>query len=222
MTASDKGRVAVWDLPTRLFHWLLVIGLVGSFVTISQGWMQAHFYFGYLLTGLILFRLLWGLVGTTYARFSGFNLSLPGFFRQLRDMATGSAAPFAGHNPAGAVMVLVMLLVIGLQAVSGLFYSDDVFWFGPFFFDGPNWAVNLAAWLHPRLPLLILLLVLAHLLALTYHRLRLGERLVGAMIHGRKSGLPKHQNRSSVQPVFLAFSLIAVAGWLIYLWLQPI
>ncbi|MCH8552440.1 MAG: cytochrome b/b6 domain-containing protein [Natronospirillum sp.] len=222
MTTTDKSKVAVWDLPTRLFHWLLVIGLVGSFVTISQGWMQAHFYFGYLLTGLILFRVLWGLVGTTYARFTGFNLSVAGFFRQLRDMATGSAAPVAGHNPAGAVMVLILLLVIGLQAVSGLFYTDDVFWFGPFFFDGPNWAVNMAAWLHPRLPMLIMLLVSAHLLALIYHRFRLGERLVGAMIHGRKSDLPAANSRSPVQPVALMFSLLAVAGWLVYLWLQPI
>lgn len=222
MPVSEQVKVPVWDLPIRLFHWLLVISLLGSFVTISQGWILAHFYFGYTLTGLILFRLLWGLLGTTYARFSAFNLSAAGFFRQLQAMFKGSAQPWLGHNPAGGIMVLIMLGTIGLQAVSGLFYSDEVFWFGPFYFVAPDWTLATAAWLHSRLPLVILLLVLMHILAVLYHRFRMREHLIGAMVHGYKQSADQAGARTAINPGWLTLSLLLAAGWLVFLWWQPI
>jgi len=161
-------NIKVWDLPVRLFHWALVLCLLVLFISVNVGQMQVHFYAGYTLSALLVFRLIWALVGTTYARWSSWNLSPKAVTRHLRELARGRADAEAGHNPAGAAMVLVLLLVLTLQAVSGLFFSDEVFWFGPFNMDGPNWAIDLSAWLHPRLPPLILLLVATHILADRY------------------------------------------------------
>ncbi|WLD56723.1 cytochrome b/b6 domain-containing protein [Salinispirillum sp. LH 10-3-1] len=216
-TNGEQTIVDVWDWPIRVFHWSLVVCLIALFVTVRQGWMQAHIFAGYALSGLLVFRLCWALVGTTYARLSGFNLSIGGFLHQLAAMARGNAPHYLGHNPAGALMVIVIVIVLALQIASGLFYTDDVFWFGPFFFSAPDWALHLAATLHPRLPALILLLALTHILAVLYHTLRLGEPLVGAMIHGRKPAASKHLARSAINRYWLLFSLVAAllwAGWL--------
>lgn len=220
-TPKDSS-IAVWDLPIRLFHWAMVLCVVMLFVSVRQGWMQAHIFTGYLLAGLLVFRLCWAFVGTTYARLSGFNLSVGGFFRQLKNMIGGQAPHYAGHNPAGAVMVILMIVVLGLQIASGLFYSDDVFWFGPFFFSAPDWVLSAAALLHPRLPGLIVLLVLTHILAVLYHTVRLKEPLVGAMLHGRK---PAHQGmagRSNVNQYWLLFSVVAGASWALWLFTRPL
>lgn len=214
MESRTHDSVDVWDWPVRVIHWGMVLAVVVLFISVNLGWMQLHFYAGYGLSALILFRLIWLFVGTRYARLTGFNLSITGFFGQLNALITGRALPFLGHNPAGAVMVLVLLLVLSLQIASGLFYTDDVFWFGPFFFDSPDWAQNAAAWLHPRLPPLVLLLILTHILAVIYHKLRFREPLVSAMIHGRKPAADAGDGREPVNRVWFVLSLIAALGWL--------
>ncbi|WP_108124727.1 cytochrome b/b6 domain-containing protein [Saccharospirillum mangrovi] len=217
-----NAEVKVWDLPVRLVHWGLVLCLIVLFVSVNIGQMQVHFYAGYALSALLVFRLLWALVGTTYARWSSWNLSPRAVFRHLAELAHGKADAALGHNPAGAAMAVLLLLVLTIQAVSGLFFSDDAFWFGPFNMDAPLWAIDLAAWFHPRLPALILLLVSAHILAVLYHRIRFKEPLVEAMVHGRKPAMGNSPARSEVNRYWLLFSLAAAVIWLGWLFTWPI
>lgn len=217
-----KTETKVWDLPVRLVHWGLVICLIALFISVNIGNMQVHFYAGYALSALLVFRLIWALVGTTYARWSSWRLSPKAIVRHLGELALGRADSELGHNPAGAAMVVLLLLVLTIQVVSGLFYTDDVFWYGPFNLDAPYWAIDLAAWFHPRLPSLILLLVATHILAVLYHRLRFKEPLVEAMIHGRKPGIDGASERSDINHYWLLFSLIAAALWLAWLFTRPI
>lgn len=214
MDARSPQGVDVWDWPVRIIHWSMVLSILVLFVSVNVGWMEWHFYAGYSLSALMVFRLIWLFVGTRYARISGFNLSIRGFFGQLNALITGRALPFLGHNPAGAVMVLALLLVMSLQIASGLFYTDDVFWFGPFFFDSPAWAQDAADWLHPRLPPLILLLILTHIAAVLYHKFRFKEPLVSAMLHGRKPSTEANAGREPVNRIWLVLSLVAALGWL--------
>jgi cytochrome b len=117
------STLRIWDLPTRLFHWALVVCVLGAFVTVKLGglYMEWHVRFGLATAGLILFRVLWGLFGSRYARFSQ-------FLRGPRALAAylGGRLRTAGHNPLGALSVIAMLLAFGFQAVSGLFASDDI------------------------------------------------------------------------------------------------
>ncbi|PTY37025.1 hypothetical protein BGP77_07000 [Saccharospirillum sp. MSK14-1] len=218
-----KTETKVWDLPVRLVHWGLVICLIALFVSVNVGNMQVHFYAGYALSALLVFRLIWALVGTTYARFSSWNLSPKAVIRHLGELARGRAdAAELGHNPAGAAMVVLLLVVLTIQVVSGLFYSDDVFWYGPFNLNAPDWVIDLAAWFHPRLPALILALVATHILAVLYHRLRFKEPLVEAMVHGRKPAMTGASERSNINRYWLLFSLIAALLWLGWLFTWPI
>ncbi len=181
-------RVRVWDLPTRLFHWSLVVAVVGLIVTGSLGgnWMEWHLRLGYAAMTLLLFRLAWGLLGGHWSRFGNFLYSPITVWRYLK----GRGAPElnVGHNPLGALSVFTMLTVLIAQVTSGLFSDDEIAFFGPL----TRWVnletVQLSTEYHTEIgkPLLILLVAL-HLLALLYHRLFKGERLVRAMVSGDKT-----------------------------------
>lgn len=217
-----KTETKVWDLPVRLVHWGLVICLMVLFISVNIGQMRVHFYAGYALSALLVFRLIWALVGTTYARWSSWKLTPPAILRHLAELLRGRADAELGHNPAGAAMAALLLLVLTIQVVSGLFFTDEVFWYGPFNLDAPSWAIELAAWFHPRLPALILLLVATHILAVLYHKLRFKEPLIAAMIHGRKPTMNGAAERSDINRYWLLFSLVAALGWLGWLLTWPI
>lgn len=210
--SAGPQYISVWDLPVRLVHWSGVVCFVTLLVTVRQGWMQAHFYAGYSLAALIVFRLIWGVLGTRYARFSSFRITPKTIAGALRGLLRGETNRFAGHNPAGALMALILLGTLGLQVASGLVYSDDVFWFGPLYFEASETLQQWAA--------LLLALVALHILAVLYHRLRLREPLVAAMVHGRK---PWHDPTAAREPIevvrFLLALLPAVA---LLIWLAAI
>lgn len=179
-------KVRVWDLPLRLFHWLLVACLIGSYVTIKVGgsWTDWHFRFGYTALTLILFRVLWGLVGPRYARFSSFVFSPSAVFAYLRDAA--HAPRTLGHSPLGSLSVVALLAVIGVQASAGLFTSDDIMVEGPLARLVSSATVAQASRLHHLNELLILGLVGVHIVAIIYYRLVRRQSLVKPMIVGDK------------------------------------
>ena len=99
----EKKRILVWDLPTRAFHWLLAVSFAGAFLTAeSERCRDIHVTLGYTMLGLVAFRLVWGLVGTRYARFSSFPLGLRNVMRYFRSLLTRSPQHYPGHNPAGS------------------------------------------------------------------------------------------------------------------------
>jgi cytochrome b len=175
-------RVRVWDLPLRLFHWLLVACLAGSFVTVKAGWMDWHFRFGYAALTLIVFRILWGLVGPRYARFSSFLFGPSALLAYLRN---ATAAPRTlGHTPVGSLSVFALLAIVAVQASAGLFASDDIASEGPLARLVSNAVVERASWLHHFNEPVILGLVALHLLAILFYRLFRRQSLIRPMVVG--------------------------------------
>ncbi len=124
-TATPPTTLRVWDPLIRLFHWSLVIGFTVAYFT-EEEWLTAHTTAGYTVLGLVLFRLLWGVVGSKYARFRQFIGSPVAAFTYLRGLPTGTARHYMGHNPAGGWMVIALLLALLVTTVSGIaLYGAD-------------------------------------------------------------------------------------------------
>jgi cytochrome b len=206
----------VWDLPLRLFHWLLVLSIIGSYVTAKLGfdWTQRHFYLGYFTLGLIVFRLVWGFIGPAHARFSSFLRGPAQLLAYLKSLGNRNSRPVVGHNPGGGWMVMLMLLMVGAQAVSGLFNTDDIAFSGPY-----NSAVSseLAGWMgwfhHVNFDVLIWVVAL-HVLAILFYRVFKRQNLLAPMITGRKPGdvVPAHEAISSSQLVKALITAALCAG----------
>ncbi|WP_395342562.1 cytochrome b/b6 domain-containing protein [Ningiella sp. W23] len=197
---TTQTHAKVWDIPTRLFHWSLLGVFVFQFVTgdILDDAMQLHFYGGYVALGLILFRIIWGFVGSYHARFSSFIYSPSTALQYL--MGRPKLQQYLGHNPLGAYSVLAILAVMLTQAVSGLFMTDDIFLDGPYHgaFDGAlDDAMN---WLHHNAISLMWGLIVLHLSAIAFYSFKKKQRLVPAMLHGKK---PVSHSQTSDTPADL-------------------
>lgn len=178
-----RTSLRIWDLPTRLFHWALVVCVIGAFVTVKLGglYMDWHVRFGIATVGLIAFRLAWGLIGPRYARFSQFVRGPSAIAGYLRGTVRS-----AGHNPLGALSALVMLLAIGFQAISGLFVSDDIMIQGPLYGRISEDTSATLTGLHKANEWVLITLVALHLLAVIWYSAIKRQRLVQAMITGDK------------------------------------
>jgi cytochrome b len=192
--AEERGaegaaeRRLVWDLPVRLFHWLLVLSMIASYVTAKIGFetMPAHRYLGYWTIVLIVFRILWGFVGPKHARFSSFLRGPTGIWRYAKALGAGTMIETAGHNPLGGLSVILLLALVAFQAATGLFATDDVVWTGPYYGAVSDaWASRLTSWHHMNFNF-ILAAVALHLMAITFYFLAKKQNLVGAMLHGKK------------------------------------
>ncbi|GAA4321639.1 cytochrome b/b6 domain-containing protein [Pigmentiphaga soli] len=182
----SPAKIRVWDLPTRIFHWLLVICVVGAFVTIKVGglWVDYHMLFGYAVLGLILFRLVWGLAGDEHSRFAGFVRGPRAIAAYLRG---DPAARSPGHNPLGALSVLAMLALLGWQAATGLFANDGVLSEGPLASRVGKELSDTITGLHKLDEWPILILVGLHVLAIVWYRVARRQKLTSAMITGDAS-----------------------------------
>lgn len=185
-TASTERKV--WDVPVRIFHWLLVLSIIGSYVSYKAGieYFKYHLWCGYSVLVLVSFRILWGIVGTYHARFWNFVRGPVKTLRYGIDLLKGKETHFAGHNPLGAVMVVVLLLALLTQASTGLFANDEILNLGPLYgYISNDLSLTLTS-LHRNLFYWILGLVALHILAVLFHRIFKGENLVKAMFTGKK------------------------------------
>jgi cytochrome b len=187
--ADDATTAAalVWDWPLRVFHWSLVLAVAGSFATHYAGmeWFDWHRRCGYAAAVLIGFRVVWGFVGPRYSRYSSF-LRGP---RAVIDYLRGRQPyPSAGHNPLGAASVLVFLASLAVQAGTGLFANDEIANAGPFYGWATQATSNRLTTLHDLNSNVLLMLIVAHLVAVAWYDgwRRLG--LVRAFWTGRKAG----------------------------------
>lgn len=188
MAESPKlHKVRVWDLPTRIFHWSLPICLTGLAVTAAMGGsaMNWHFRFGYTMASLLLFRLVWGLVGGRWSRFSAFTYAPATVLNYLR--GEGRPQDTVGHSPLGAASVFAMLAFLVAQVATGMVSDDEISFAGPLTRFVSNSTVSLASSYHSAIGKWILLaLVLLHLAAIAfYHRRK--QSLIAAMVLGDKS-----------------------------------
>jgi cytochrome b len=215
---AEEKRL-VWDLPLRLFHWLLVLSLTGSWVTAELGfeWMEFHMYLGYGTIGLVIFRIIWGFIGPRHARFSSFLTGPSGVWRYARGLAAGTMIQTAGHNPLGGISVIVMLVLVGFQATTGLFATDDIVWTGPYNAAVSSATADRLTSLHHLNFNIILVAVALHILAISFYLLVKKQNLVAAMLHGKKA-VPEHEAISKseiVKAVIVLLISVGVVYWLI-------
>lgn len=215
MNVSDYGRVvSVWDLPIRLFHWALlacvaVAGVTGFFLPPS--WLNVHVWSGVGVGVLILLRLLWGVTGSTYSRFSNFTLSPRSVLHHLKEIRAGHVQREGGHNPLGAWMVVALLLTLSGIVVTGLAVLGGMFKQGP----GKGFlSFSLGEWMrepHELLAFLLLALVAAHIAGVIFESRRTAENLARAMVSGKKrGGFVPARRVFSAKPVLAAS--VAVVG----------
>ncbi len=182
--------VRVWDLPTRVFHWALVASIIGLVITAKIGGnaMAWHFRCGYAVLSLLLFRLVWGMVGGYWSRFRAFLYSPTTVLRYLKGL--GAPEHSIGHNPLGSGSVFALLGFLLLQVASGLFSDDEIATLGPLvkFASGP--LVRAATFYHASIGKWILLgMVALHLGAISFYLIKEGRNIFVAMIHGDKTVL---------------------------------
>jgi cytochrome b len=212
-TTSDATTVKVWDLPTRLFHWSLVLLIAVSWLTAQAGderLLRIHFFSGYAVLTLVIFRIVWGVIGSTHSRFSDFLKGAPAVLHHIADLKRPGAPADRGHNPLGGWMIVVILATLGAQAGTGLFANDDIVTYGPLASLVSDAASAKLTTLHKLNFNLILALIGLHVAAVLAFLVIKRQNLIIAMITGRKPrqgtvGSPAKFTSSRV-------ALIAVAG----------
>jgi cytochrome b len=204
MGRTGRRNALVWDAPVRAFHWLAVLCFAGAWFTAeSERWRLVHVTLGYTLAGLVVFRLVWGFVGTQHARFAEFVRGPAQVAAYLRSLLAGRPARHAGHNPAGALASVALLaLTMGVTATGWAVYVDA----------GADWLEDV----HETLAELMLVLVAVHVAGVLVSSWLHRENLVLAMITGRKPVAPSEEIRRAWHGV-AALMLVAVFG---FWWLQ--
>jgi cytochrome b len=172
--ALPAGVAQVWDLPVRLFHWLMVLCFAGTWLSAdSERWRLIHVDLGYAMVALVAFRIVWGFIGTPYARFANFVRGPAALLHYLRSLLAGRPEHHTGHNPAGAVAILLLIALTLLTAASGWADFNDV---------GAAWLASA----HETLAEGMLLVVALHLVGVVVSSRLHRENLVLAMLTGRK------------------------------------
>ena len=209
----------VWDWPLRLWHWLLALTLGGSWLTAELGfdYREWHMRLGYLALGLIVFRLCWGVLGNRYARFAAW-FPLPGrLFAYLKELlGRAPATVTAGHSPLGGLATWALLILVTIQAATGLFVDDDILYIGPYK-DAVSraWQKWLNGLHHSNFDWLLAMVAL-HLAAISAYRLFKGQRLVRTMITGRAAvPEPLAAGTPPWWRLVLAVGLAAASIWLL-------
>ncbi len=216
-TNKNLHKVRVWDLPTRFFHWALVACVIGLAVTGTVGGnaMVWHFRFGYTVLALLLFRIVWGLVGGRWSRFGAFIYAPQSVINYLKGQ--GKPEHGVGHSPIGAGSVFAMLGFLVAQVGTGLLSDDEIAFAGPLTRFVSNATVSLSTNYHKNIGKWVLLaLVLLHIAAIVYYLSR-KHNLVGAMLHGDKELVVKApSSRDDTVSRVAAVLILAICGGVAY------
>ncbi|OWF66481.1 cytochrome B [Polynucleobacter hirudinilacicola] len=199
----NKPTILVWDVPTRVFHWLLVICFAGAWLTAESERLQMiHYAFGYSACALILFRVVWGFIGTRYARFTQFVKGPAEMWKHARALLGSHQDSSPGHNPVGGIVMVGLMLLILLIGLTGYFSVKE--FFGDLMGEAHEMISNLA-----------LAVVAIHVAAAIMMSFLQKENLVKAMVDGKKQGLPDQGIR---YPQYVVGVLLIVAsGYIFYL-----
>lgn len=184
---NKSSLIPVWDPFVRLFHWFLVAAFISSWLTQEQQY-NLHLLAGYATLGLICLRIVWGLTGTQYARFSDFIYSPFTIYAYMKSLATGRSKRYIGHNPAAGVMIFALLAGLLSVTLSGIALDGAENWSGPMAEMGLHHYTRLIQSIHIVSTWLLLILIVLHLLGVLHSSLTHRENLVLAMITGRKRG----------------------------------
>jgi len=197
-------RVLVWDVPTRVFHWLLVLSFAGAYLTAeSELDRDIHVVLGYTLLGLLAFRLLWGFFGTRYAQFRSFLFKPGEIMAYSLSMLKGNPAHYIGHNPLGSVSVWLLLGLGILSGVSGVLSFQDI-------------GGDAMEEMHEFVSNAMLAVVLIHIAGVVVSSVLHRENLVRSMVTGFKSAEPEQGIRRSYLWLGILLLAAVVAFWLDY------
>ncbi|AUG52235.1 cytochrome b/b6 domain-containing protein [Thalassospira marina] len=216
---AQKTKIRQWDFPVRLFHWALVTAIVTAWWTNQEAIINIHELAGYTVLTLVLFRIIWGFVGSSNARFTSFVKGPFTALSYLRKLPKGSEEELAyeGHNPAGGLMVIVLLLLVAVQAFTGLFTSEDTF----LFFDGPlvkyvpSGFANTMNYIHHVNINLIYIAVALHVVAAIGYLFLKNENLIGAMITGSRkvpTSIAARFASINFKPAWLGLLIMVMCG----------
>lgn len=215
--AAKEREVEVWDLPLRVFHWVLLLLVIGSFVTQYTDNLELHAKFGYAVLSLLIFRLLWGFVGGTHARFASFVKGPAAIRSYLAGMKSGAPSPMLGHNPLGALSVLALLLVLLAQAGSGLFTSTDEFFEGPLAKLVSGGLSHALTEFHEFNANVLWLLVGLHLAAVLFYRFVKRDNLILPMLSGKKRvSLGSPQQDAAGGNAILGLIVLAISAGVVW------
>ena len=215
--------VRVWDLPTRTFHWTLAACVIASVVSAKIGGnaMVWHFRLGYVVFTLLVFRVLWGLVGGRWSRFASFIYAPTTTLRYLRGQSRTDEHHDVGHNPLGAFSVFGLLAILAAQIGTGLFADDEISNTGPLikFVSGAT-SLSLTKWHKSFGQWLIITLVLLHIAAIVYYFVRKKQNLVRPMLVGDKVLVPDvpasiDSGASRVLALVLLCACAALVAWVV-------
>ena len=190
----------VWDLPTRIFHWVLLLAVCVSWTSAEFDYYNIHQWSGYTILVLVVFRLFWGFVGSVHSRFSDFVSTPATVMKYLK----GNMPTRVGHNPLGAWSVVALLLLLLAQALTGLFNSDELMYNGPFYYAVDSTLANQLGDLHEKIFWLLSTLILLHIAAVLYYRFGKGDNLLAAMFSGGSGG------QAAPVPIWRALLVLAV------------
>jgi len=211
--------VLVWDLPTRLFHWLLVALVASSFTTgmIGGNWMLYHVWSGEAILTLLLFRIAWGLIGSDPSRFRAFLAGPATVMRYVLTLFRRDTPHYLGHNPLGGWSVMAMLLALFIQAGTGLFANDNIATTGPLYKWVTKAASDRLSFIHRLNRNVIIVLVAVHIAAVLFHLFYKRENLITPMITGIKQWEGSPQEKVTQKPEWLAVLVVLVIGLGVYI-----
>ncbi|MBU3739986.1 MAG: cytochrome b [Rhodoferax sp.] len=200
-SASARPRILVWDAPVRVFHWLMVLCFAGAWLSAeSERWRLLHVTLGYTLGGLVAFRLVWGLLGTRHARFASFVRGPAAIGRYLRSLWRGRPEHHTGHNPAGALAIVLLLGMSGVLVASGWAQYNEL---------GGEWLEDV----HEAAGNLMLLLAGVHVAGVVLASRLHHENLARAMVTGRKYGPPGDAVRRAWGTLAVLMLAAVLAFW---------
>ena len=200
---QQKQSVLVWDLPVRVFHWLLFVSFAGAWLTAeSEAQQMIHYAFGYTACALVLFRILWGLIGTRYARFTQFIKGPSKTTHHIKSLLNRQPEHQLGHNPAGAVAMVLLMVLILLLGLTGYWIVKDL-------------LSELVGEAHEIIASMAMAVVTVHIAAAILMSFLQGENLIKSMVTGKKMGAI---DQAIPSPVYLVGFMLAVAwGYMFYL-----
>ena len=215
---TQQHTIRIWDLPTRIFHWALAASVVGLVITAKVGGnaMEWHLRLGHCVLALLVFRLVWGVIGGRWSRFTSFLYSPARVLRYLRGNAHGDDS--IGHSPLGALSVFALLVVLMAQVGTGLFSDDEIAFAGPLTRFVSGTVVGKATGYHKEIgQYLVLGLVALHLLAIIFYVLVRRQRLLRPMLHGDKllpaPATPSRDDFGSRAVALVVLALSAALAW---------
>ena len=216
---QTTARILVWDLPIRIFHWLLVLLVISLFVTGKLGgnWLEWHGRAGFSVLGLVTFRIIWGFVGSYHARFVNFVRGPKMISAYVKSLMRKDSTRHAGHTPLGALSVVTMLGVLLLQGLMGLFANDDLMLEGPYAKFVSKAVSDQLTTFHKLNADLILVLIGLHLAAIMFAYFVKKENLVAAMFAGNKMLPEAERGPMRPRPFWLAWAIAACVASAIYI-----